>query len=565
MRKTLLLGLTAVMLTSLATACSKSNEPDNKAATSTAAATQGTAAKDKVTYTIFNGVAGSKDVNTNQTTLGKVLEDQTGVNFKLEFLVGDLKTKIGTMIASGDYPEVLIPDAAIEEVMNAGAFIPLDDLIDKYGPNIKRVYGDFFNRMKAKDGKIYYLPIAVQVGKFIPEPDGGHGAFWVQRRVLEEAGYPTIKTLDQYIKLIKDYREKHKSEDLTGMVSLTHDWRFFVTANPPMHLMGYPNDGNVTVDLKTFEAKTYAANDATKTWLKTLNQLNADGLFDKASFVDNYDQYIAKLTSHKVLGFFDYGWQVANATNVLKDEARQDPTKDGYRYFKLPVTMSENIKDAYIDPPGLATNRGIGITTKAKDPVRIIQYFDNMLTEENQTLLGWGIKGETYEVNDKGRYYRTPEQITKLTEAFNEKFGFKYYNWNWPMYNTTSTLANGNARAPGNQPEVFELELTAKDKEILGKYKIKTYSDLFATPVDRPWFPAWGFTKGQNSPELIWETKKEEITKKYFPKLVLSTPDKFDSVWDEFTKEFNKLDTAGYEKWTTTEVKKLIDIAKGGK
>jgi putative aldouronate transport system substrate-binding protein len=497
--------------------------------------------------------------------LGKVLEDQTGVNFKLEFLVGDLKTKIGTMIASGDYPEVLIPDAAIEEVMNAGAFIPLDELIDKYGPNIKRVYGDFFNRMKAKDGKIYYLPIAVQVGKFIPEPDGGHGAFWVQRRVLEEAGYPTIKTLDQYIKLIKDYREKHKSEDLTGMVSLTHDWRFFVTANPPMHLMGYPNDGNVTVDLKTFEAKTYAANDATKTWLKTLNQLNADGLFDKASFVDNYDQYIAKLTSHKVLGFFDYGWQVANATNVLKDEARQDPTKDGYRYFKLPVTMSENIKDAYIDPPGLATNRGIGITTKAKDPVRIIQYFDNMLTEENQAMLGWGIKGETYEVNDKGRYYRTPEQITKLTEAFNEKFGFKYYNWNWPMYNTTSTLANGNARAPANQPEVFELDLTAKDKEILGKYNIKTYSDLFASPVDRPWFPAWGFTKGQNSPELIWETKKEEITKKYFPKLVLSTPDKFDSVWDEFTKEFNKLDTAGYEKWTTTEVKKLIDIAKGGK
>lgn len=563
MRKALILGLTAVMLTSVATACSKSKEPDKAA--SGAEATQGTTAKDKVTFTIFNGVAGSKDVNTNQTNLGKILEDQTGVNFKLEFLVGDLKTKVGTMIASGDYPDVLIPDAAIEEVMNAGAFIPLDDLIEKHGPNIKRVYGDYFNRMKAKDGKIYYLPIAVQVGEFVPEPDGGHGAFWVQRRVLEDAGYPTIKTLDQYIKLIKDYREKHKSEDLTGMVSLTHDWRFFVTANPPMHLMGYPNDGNVTVDMKTYEAKSYAANDATKTWLKTLNQLNAEGLFDKASFVDNFDQYIAKLTSHKVLGFFDYGWQIANATNVLKDAARKDPTQDGYRYFKLPVVLDENTKDAYIDPPGLATNRGIGITTKAKDAVRIIQYFDNMLTEENQTLLGWGVKGETYEVNDKGRYYRTPEQIAKLTEAFNEKYGFKYYNWNWPMYNSTSTLANGNARAPGNQPEVFELDLTEKDKEILGKYKIKTYSDLFSKPDDRPWFPAWGFSKGQNSPEQIWETKKEEITKKYFPRLVLSTPDKFESVWAEYTKEFGKLDTAGYEKWTTQQVKNLIDIAKGGK
>lgn len=550
--------LAAVTVLIAVTACSSESD-HNKSASNASEGSGSDTQQDKVTFTIFNGVTGSRDGNTNETTIGKMLEDQTGVNFKLEFLVGDLNTKIGTMIASNDYPDVIIPDAAIEEVLNAGAFIPLDDLIDQYGPNIKRVYGPVMDQMRAKDGKLYYLPISTQVGDFVPNPEVD-AAFWIQRRVLEEAGYPKVKTLDEYIKLISDYAAKHKEEDLTGMVSLTNDWRFFTTSNPPMHLLGYPNDGNVTIDPRTLEAKTYAGSDATKRWLKTLSDLNANGLFDKASFVDNYDQYIAKLTSHKVLGFFDYSWQVQNALDDLKDAARKDPAMDAYNYFPLPITFDANTADSYIAAEASpVTNRGVGITVSATDPVRIIKYFDNMLTEENQTLISWGIKGETYEVNDQGRFYRTEEQIAKIDAAFNDKFGFKYYNWNWPSYDVHSTLASGNAKGVGYQPEVFQMSLTEKDQAILNKYGVKTYTELFATPVYRPWYPAWGFAKERNSPEQIWETKKDELAKKYFPKLVLSTPDKFDSIWNDYMKEFGMLDTAGYEKWTTEQVKKKVE------
>ncbi|MBD2846550.1 ABC transporter substrate-binding protein [Paenibacillus sp. IB182496] len=531
----------------------------NGTGTGTTDNTTADAAKEKVTYTIFNGVAGSKDINTNETTIGKVLEDQTGVNFKLEFLVGDLNTKIGTMIASNEYPEVLIPDAAIEEVMNAGAFIPLDDLIDEHAPNIKRVYGPFLDQMRAKDGKLYYLPIAVQVGDYVPDPEPG-AAFYIQRRVLEEAGYPEVHTLEEYLELIRNYVKAHPEENLTGMVSLTHDWRFFSIANPPMHLSGYPNDGNVLVDLDTHEAKAYAASEETKRWLSTLNGLNAEGLFDKASFVDNYDQYIAKLTSHKVLGFYDQRWQVQNALNVLRDAARKDTAMDGYNYFPLPITFDAGTPDAYVEPQGgLVTNRGIGITVSAEDPVRIIEYFDNMLTEDNQILTSWGIEGETYEVNEEGRFYRTEEQINTIDEAFNEQFGFKQYSWNWPSYSANSTLADGNGKSVGYQPEVFQMSLTEGDKKILGQYGAQTYSDLFAEPVYRAWYPAWGFAKEQNSPEQMWEAAKEELQKKYFPKMVLASPDNFEAAWKEYTEAFAKLDTAGYEAWTTEQVKQRIE------
>ncbi|MFD1956852.1 ABC transporter substrate-binding protein [Paenibacillus thailandensis] len=569
MARKLIVACLAAVMAFTAAACSSqgnstggSNSPAPSSNPSASSSASPDATQDKVTFTLFKGVAEAKDINTNETTIGKILEDQTGVNFKIEHLVGDLNTKIGTMIASNEYPDVLVPDAAIDAVLKAGAFIPLDDLIEQYGPNIKRVYGPYFDRMRADyGGKIYFLPFSTQVGEYTPDPNINQGAFWVQRRVLKEAGYPQIKTLDEYFKLIEDFVAKHKDEDLTGFLALTHDWRFFAISNPPMHLAGYPNDGNVIVDMNTLEATTYAASDDTKRWLQKLNELNAKGLFDKSSFVDNYDQYIAKLSSKKVVGFFDYGWQTGNGRNVLRDAARKDPAQDDFVYFPLPITY-DGTHDQYLDPPGYTANRGIGITKSAKDPARIIQYFDNLLKEENQILKSWGIKGETYEVDDKGRFYRTPEQIAKIDEAFNETFGFKYYDWDWPQYGSNSTLSDGNALSPGFQPEVFQMSLTNEDKTILEKYGVQTYADLFDKPDERPWFPAWSIPKEQNSPEKIWETKKDELAKKYFPKLVLAKPSEFEGIWAEYLQEFGKLDTAGYEKWTTEQIKKIMEVSK---
>ncbi|WP_309122645.1 ABC transporter substrate-binding protein [Paenibacillus sp.] len=568
-KKHWLSGLAIVMSASLVAGCAGSGSgTNNEAAGSTNnESTGGTKTEEqaekpleKATFTYFVGASGKKDRNTNETTIGKLLEDQTGVNFKMEYLVGDLNTKIGTMIASNEYPDVLVPDAAIDKVIDAGGFIDLTPYIEKY-ENLKFVFGPYLNQMKAADGNIYILPFSTVVGEYMPDPNINQGAWWVQRRVLKEAGYPQIKTMDEYFKLIEDFVAKHPEENLTGFLSLTHDWRFFATSNQPMHLAGYPNDGNVLVDMNTFEAKTYAANEDTKRWAQKMNEINAKGLFDKSSFVDNYDQYIAKLASHKVVGFFDYGWQVNNAQLNLKDAAKKDPTQDDFVYFPLPVTFDGG-KDQYLDPPGFVKNRGVGVTVSAKDPDRIMQFFDTLLAEENQIMRSWGIKGETYEVDANGRFYRTEEQILKIDEAFREQFGFKYFDWDWPQYNTSSTLSDGNALSPGLQPEVFQMGLTAEDKTILEKYGVKTYSELFAAPDERPWFPAWGIPKEQGSPQQIWETKKDELTKKYIPKLILAEPGDFEAVWQEYLGEFGKLDTAGYEKWYTEQIKAVVDSVK---
>ena len=521
----------------------------------------GSAPQDTVTFTMFVAVQGEKDFTLSESKIGKMVVEQTGVDWKVEYLVGDMQTKIGTMIISGDYPDALVPDDGIEQVVEAGGFIDLTKYIesDDY-PNVKRVFGPYKDKMKWADGNIYILPFSVALNEFVPDPNIGQGAFWIQRRVLEWAGFPKIKTVDQYFQVIEDFIKAHPDEDLTGFITLTDGWRFFATTNVPNHLAGYPNDGEVMVDMNTHEAKIYAGTEYEYRWFKKLNELNAKGMFDKASFTDNYDQYIAKLTSHKVLGFFDYGWQFMNAQEVLLDAARANPEEDQYRYFPLPVVFDENIKDQYLDPPGFVQNRGWGITVKAKDPDRMMKFIDHLLKEETQKLAKWGIEGETYLVDENGRMYRTQEMVDMMTQQFREEYGFTVFDWDWPHLGNDSSFSDGNAVIPDRQPEVFPLTLSDADRKFLSAYGVNTYTEMFAKPDDRPWYPAWGLPK--NDLASLFETQKAELQREYLPKLVFAKPEDYDKVWDEYVTALNKLDVKGYEQWFTEQIKQVVANAQ---
>ena len=512
--------------------------------------------KTPVTFTYYSFNTG-KDVMASETTIGKELQQQTGVDFKIEYLVGDIKTKSGVMIASGDYPDVIVPEGEIDKLLDAGAFIPLDELIEEHGPNIKRVYGPYMDKFRQADGKIYHLPFSANQG-YIGEPNISQGAFWIQRSVLKEFGYPKIKTLDEYFDLIKRYKDKYPQvdgKDTIGFVSFAGVAdSFFTLTNPAMHLAGYPNDGDVIVDMETHEAKVYQATDLEKRWIKKLNEINAQGLFDSESFVMNKDQYLAKLTSGRVLGYFNYAWQVGDATNNLKLAGI-----DEKRYAPLPIVFDADIKDQYLDPPAFVNNRGIGISVKAKDPVRIIQYFDNLLKEENQILVQWGIKDETYSVDENGRFYLNDEQKLKRDDPeFKRSFGFQYFEYAWPRYGNNSVLADGNAYGVGNQPEVAYAGYTEGDKKILDAYGVKTFAEYFSKPDERPWYPAWSINKGQNTPEQLFVQKASDLQKKYLPKLILSDPSEFESLWTEYVNEFAKLDAKSYEAFVTKVVKDRV-------
>ncbi|WP_020619360.1 ABC transporter substrate-binding protein [Paenibacillus daejeonensis] len=546
----------AVMLagTIVLAGCSNNESGGSNAETG---GTNGEVSTDPVTFSYFS-FGTNKDVLASETTIGKILQEQTGVDWQMEFVVGDANTKSGVMIAGGDYPDVINDVGQLPKLLDAGSLIPLNDLIEEYGPNIKRVYGEHFDKFTEDDGNIYILPFSANVNEYVTEPDIGGGAFWIQRRVLKEFGYPEVKTLDQYFDLIAQYEAKYPSidgKDTIGFItSAGATGEFFSIANVPMHLAGYPNEGNVMVDMETHEAKLYAASDYEKQWLAALNEMSRKQLLDPETFTANKDQYLAKLTSGRVLGYFNYGWQVGDATNNLKAAGDDD-----LRYVALPIVFDESVRDAYIDPPSFVNNRGVGITVSAEDPARIVQYWDNLLTDENQKLLQWGEEGVTYSVNEDGRFVMTEEQIANRNDnEFKRTYGWAYFDMDWPKYGANSTFEDGNAYSPLSQPEVAAVNYTEGDKALLEAYGIETFSGLFAEPQERPWYPAWSIKKEQGSPEQIFNQRVGDLQVKFYPRLVFAQASDFDSIWNEYLAEFNKLDSAGYEAFVTAKVKDRV-------
>ncbi|MNW57823.1 hypothetical protein D3C74_356530 [compost metagenome] len=127
------------------------------------------------------------------------------------------------------------------------------------------------------------------------------------------------------------------------------------------------------------------------------------------------------------------------------------------------------------------------------------------------------------------------------------KFGFDYFNYSWPRYGNSSVLQDGNAYGPGSQPEVATFGYTDGDKQLLAAYGVKTFSELFSNPDERPWFPAWSIALEQGSPE-----------RNHLPSMILDTPANFGKNWDEYMNQLNKLDKKTYEDFITKKVQDRV-------
>ncbi|MBO4857996.1 MAG: hypothetical protein J5527_05740, partial [Treponema sp.] len=253
----------------------------------------------------------------------KWIEDNFGVTFSWDILVGDKDQKIGVLIASGDLPDLVEVDS--EKFQGAGCLRDLKPLVEKYAPNLMKHYSTAWKKMidqdseKDANGKIikehiYSLP---NYGVYDGVPSDTYynqNGWWIQKAVLKEFGYPVIKTIDQYFDLLEKYYKKYPTID--GMPTIpfniiTADWEAFDLWNPPNFLAGYPNDGNghVTLENGKYVYTDNFADENAHRWFKLANGYFQRGLIDPASFTDNRDQYYAKIAQGRVLGMFIQGWQ----------------------------------------------------------------------------------------------------------------------------------------------------------------------------------------------------------------------------------------------------------------
>ena len=205
-------------------------------------------------FTAFFAVPGS-EINDDNEIQQKIAEI-TGAKCKETWLTGQTAEEaVGTLIAGGEYPDMIDGGDGMAQLYDAGALVALDDYIDQY-PNIKEFFTEEeWDKIRQEDGHIYWIPQFSNIYGEEKATTHNDEAFWIQTRVLEWADYPDIQTMDEYFDLIERYNEANPTmEDGTTNIPYTilcDDWRYFCLENAPQFLDGYPNDGSVIVDRKS--------------------------------------------------------------------------------------------------------------------------------------------------------------------------------------------------------------------------------------------------------------------------------------------------------------------------
>lgn len=376
----------------------------------------------------------------------------------------------------------------------------------------------------------------------------GYG-FYIQKAVLEEAGYPEINTVDEYFDLIEAYMEKHPDIDgvkTSGFEILVDGWRNWALLNPPQALMGVGNEGNITVDQETLETSFHQISDVAHDYYLKLNEEYRKGVITPETLTQTYDQYIAKLTSGSVLGFFDQNWNFATGENVLKTDGKYERT-----YVSVPL-LAEGYEGGYIDKAtGIPqADNGIIITNNCENVDRLMTYYDWLLQREVQDYLNWGEEGVDWNYNeDKTDKILTAERraINLDTARLRDETGYQLYNYapRWlGIYKEDNMPVD-----PGYSSAEYLAKQSEYDQEFLAGYDMEYPAELHGGAIERlDYYPVWGMTIEDGSPAAVSQQKMLDAETRYYPRLILAADEaEFESIWTEFVNEFNSLDLASYQ------------------
>ncbi len=513
-------------------------------------------------FTAFFATPGSEINDDNE--IQKIIAEKTGVKVKETWLTGQTAEEaIGTIIAGGDYPDFIEGGSGTPQLYDAGALVALDEYIEKY-PNIKEFFTEQeWDSLRQDDGHIYWIPQFSNIYGEEKACEHNDEAFWIQTRVLKWAGYPEVKTMDQYFDLIERYnKENPKMEDGTENIPYTilcEDWRYFCLENAPQFLDGYPNDGSCIVDPQTLKVIDYNTTDTAVRYFKKLNEEYHKGIVDRESFTQTYDEYIAKLSSGRVLGMIDQWWDFAYTAGDAIKSAGLD--KQGCSYVPLPITIDESKTNQWHNSGGVVnTGTGLAITTSCDDPDAAAKFVNDLLSQEIHDLRFWGEEGKDYQVNDKGEFSRTDEMRTQCSDTAYKASHLCTYSY-FPQYLGTSRDGI-NAMSPAGQASEFYDGLKSDVKECFDAYGVKTYVEMLGTseaPGD--WYPMWSYSNNlttETDGGMAW-TKIGEIKHEYLPKVVMA--DNFDKAWGDYMKEYKKCKPEDFLSEMQTELDRRMEAA----
>lgn len=508
----------------------------------------------------FYNADGQEDPWTDP--VAQAITEATGVKLATDYPVSADDQKIALMIAEQNYPDMIFAKGDAGSLIEAGALIDMTDLIEEYGPNIKKLYGDEFNKLKnSEDDPAIYQLSSYNVGGEIFTTSGTAQVQW---DVLKENDYKIPDTLEEFETMLKDYLAAHPTTDdgleTIGFTLSAADWHWMITlGNPAGYIAdGAPDNGQWLVDDNN-QAMYKFRSEKEREYFKWMNRMYNEGILDAEFATQTHEDYIAKIASGRVLALFDTDWDYGDGEKVLKADG-----KYGKTYAPLPLTMDADTKAPSLMYQGLTTGYGVGISVDCEDPVAAIKFLDYICSDEGQVLVQWGIEGVNYQIDENGHRYRTQEEIdaSNNDKDYSKKTGVGFHNYPFPYHGDGIEDETGSTYTTKSKDSVIA-EYNEEQKAACEAWGVEMLTDVFpqTDEFEVPGYSAiWAYAKPGEFDEIA--NQLDEIAWSSLISCIIGKEDAFDASYDKMITDLENAGMADAEQMLTDIIQERVSLTE---
>lgn len=336
-------------------------------------------------------------------------EKMTGVKIVFdEVLNTAIVEKRNLAFASGEIPDLFyranLPSADYFKYGEQGLLIELNELIDKYAPNLKAALDlmpEVSSGIKSAEGNIYALPtitdsLSIRTSRKL----------YINTKFMQNVGGKMPGTTDELYELLKLFRDMDANgngqvDDEVPISGMNYWWVIDCFKGA----FGLGNRGfqytTLDMDEKSGKIRFQPATEEYKEFLQYCNKLYSEGLIDKDIFTMDGPKLLAKGEANTV-GAVGAGYNEVVGT---VSEA----------YEGIPAAL-KGPKGDQLWPnfrPGLFGVGSFAITKKCKYPEAAMRWIDYFYGDEGMKHLYMGKEGETFRVDASGKYNYIEEYLLK--------------------------------------------------------------------------------------------------------------------------------------------------------
>ncbi|TYA11305.1 extracellular solute-binding protein [Paenibacillus faecis] len=450
------------------------------------------------------------------------VEEAAGVEIEWQEITSDWGQKKGTMLASGDIPDLFIGPNVITDADFAqfqGLFQDLSTMLDQ-APNVQTMFKE---KPETKliatqpDGKIYGLP---KYQRFWPSSAQRQ---YINQKWLDELGLDMPTTWDELYEVLVAFKEKDANGNGDPNDEIPMDWPGGIGGyfNPAVLLgsMGVTlSDGNAEgYFVEGGQVKNFLIDDRYKTMVAFLNKLYKAGLINKEVFTHDYTKFqsVARGEGDIAKVGFTWGWVASDrfGEQLAPQYASMSPLKVSADYTgKLGWSY-----DHYNLNYGV---NHIVMSAKTKHKEAAMRFINEMYDPKVGMQVLFGSIGPNIKDNGDGSYTVLPPAKAEMDPG----------TWKW-----TSTMADHGAFYI---PDSLKLTLGKDMQEVLTQSEpLKEAQEI---DLDNDIFPALfiKYSTMDNNILSLNNTNVMNLADSSFAKWV--TKGGIEAEWDAYVKEAQK-------------------------